>query len=103
MPTDWDLPHAVAAGNRAQMTTVRRKMAKAEGAGIQDEDGIERVLAAPPQHGIPAAGHFLVAASAGPQDRMAPASRQPARRQHPQPAPGPRIRPECGMGADSGS
>jgi hypothetical protein len=34
------------------MTTVRREMAKAEGAGIQDEDGIERVLAAPPQHGI---------------------------------------------------
>ena len=28
-------------------------MAKAEGAGIQDEDGIERALAAPPQHGIP--------------------------------------------------
>ena len=27
-------------------------MAKAEGAGIQDEDGIERVLTAPPQHGI---------------------------------------------------
>jgi hypothetical protein len=33
--------HAVAAGNRAQMTAVLRKMAKAEGAGIQDEDGIE--------------------------------------------------------------
>ena len=45
--------HAVAVGNRAQMTAVLRKMAKAEGAGIQDEDGIERALAAPPQHGIP--------------------------------------------------
>ena len=67
--------HAVAAGNRAQMTTVLRKMAKAEGAGIQDEDGIERVLAAPPQHGIPAVGHFLVAAPAGPLDKDGPGAR----------------------------
>ena len=54
------------------MTTVLRKMAKAEGAGIQDEDGIERALAAPPQHGIPAAAHFLVAAPAGPLDKDGP-------------------------------
>ena len=38
--------HAVAVGDRAQMTAVLRKMAKAEGAGIQDEHGIERALAA---------------------------------------------------------
>ena len=54
------------------MITVLHKMANAEGAGIKDEDGIERLLAAPPQHGIPAIGHFLVATPAGPLDRDGP-------------------------------
>ena len=64
--------HAVAVGNRAQMTAVLRKMAKAEGAGIQDEDGIERALAAPRSTAFPAAEHFLVAAPAGPLDEDGP-------------------------------
>ena len=45
--------HAIAADNRAQMTAFLRTMAKAEDAGIQDQDGIERTRAAPQQHGIP--------------------------------------------------
>ncbi len=35
---------AVAAGIRAPMAAVLRKMAEAEGAGVDDEDGIERAL-----------------------------------------------------------
>lgn len=53
---------AVTAGSRTQMGAVLSRMAKAEGAGIEDEDGIERALAA--RHGatFPVAEHFLVAA-----------------------------------------
>ena len=94
MPTDWDLPHAVAAGNRAPMAAVRHKMAKAEGAGIQDEDGIERTWLRRRGTAFPAVEHFLVAAPPDHWTRTAPASRQPGRRQHPQPTPGTRIRPE---------
>ena len=94
--------HAAAAGNRTQMTAVRRKMAKAEGAGIQDEDGSSGPgCAAAARHSRPPGTSW----SPPPPDhwtRTAPASRQPGRRQHPRPAPGPRTRPEYGMGADSG-
>ena len=64
--------HAVAAGNRAQMTAVLRKMAKAEGAGIQDEDGTERALAAPPHHGIPGRRALPGRRLAGPLDKDVP-------------------------------
>ena len=81
---------AVAADNRTQMAAVRHKMAKAEGAGIQDADGIERAWL---RRGtaFPAVEHFLVAAPPAPLDHDAPASRPPGRRQHPQPTP----RAEC--------
>ena len=93
---------AVAAGNRTQMAAVRRKMAKAEGAGIQDEDGIERAWLRRRGIAFPAVEHFLVAARGTDWTRPTPVSRPPGRRQHPQPTPGARIRAECGMGADSG-
>ena len=44
------------------MAAVRRKMAKAEGAGIQDEDGIERTWLRRRGTAFPAVEHFLVAA-----------------------------------------
>jgi hypothetical protein len=59
---------AVAAGNRTHLAAVRRKMAKAEGAGIQDEDGIERAWLRRRGTAFPAAGHFLVAAPPDPLD-----------------------------------
>ena len=65
--------HAVAAGNRAQMTAVLCKMAKAEGAGIQDEDGSERPWLRRRSAAFPAAEHFLVAASPDHWTRTAPA------------------------------
>ena len=63
---------AVAAGSRAQMAAVLRKMAEAEGAGVDDEDGIERAWLRRRGAAFPAAEHFLVAAPAGPQDKDGP-------------------------------
>jgi hypothetical protein len=54
------------------MTAVLRKMAKAEGAGIEDEDGIERAWLRRRGAAFPAAEDFLVAAPAGPQDEDGP-------------------------------
>jgi hypothetical protein len=47
-------------------------MAKAEGAGIEDEDGIERAWLRRLGAAFPAAEHFLVAGPAGPQDKDGP-------------------------------
>ena len=63
---------AVAAGIRAQMAAVLRKMAEAEGAGVDDEDGIERAWLRRRGAAFPAAEHFLVAGPAGPQDKDGP-------------------------------
>jgi hypothetical protein len=84
------------------MTAVLRKMAKAEDAGIQDEDGTSGPWLRRRSTAFRAAEHFLVVAPPDHRTRTAPPSRQPGTRQHPQPAPGPRIRPKYGMGADSG-
>jgi len=60
---------AVAAGSRTQMTAVLRTMAKAEDASVENEDGIERAWLRRRSAAFPAAEHFLVAASAGPEDK----------------------------------
>jgi hypothetical protein len=79
---------AVAAGSRAQMAAVLRTMAKAEGASVEDEDGIGRAWLRRRGAAFPAAEHFLVAAPTGPEDKDGPASMPPGRRQQ-QPTPGP--------------
>ena len=94
--------HAVAAGDPARMTAVLRKMAKAEGAGIQDEDGIERALAARRSTAFPATEHFLVAARAARLDKDGPSFETAWQAADPRATSGPRIRPEYGIGADPG-
>jgi hypothetical protein len=54
-----------------------RQLAKAEGAVIDGEDGIERAWLRRRGATFPAAEHFLVAAPAGPEDKEGPASRRP--------------------------
>ena len=63
---------ALAVGSRAQMTAVLRKMAEAEGVGVDAEDGIERAWLRRRGAVFPAAEHFLVAAPAGPEDKDGP-------------------------------
>jgi hypothetical protein len=74
-----------ASGSRPEMTAALRQLAKAVGAVIDSEDGIERAGLHRRGATFPAAEHFLVAARPDRKTRKAPASRRPGK-QPPRPS-----------------